>query len=42
MSLEGVKDVVIVGNGNVSIDIARIFSKDVQKLSKTDINNSAL
>ena len=33
---------VIVGNGNVAIDIARILTTDVEVLAKTDIADSAL
>ena len=42
INLKGVDDVVLVGNGNVSIDIARILLKDPEKLQKTDINLEAL
>jgi ferredoxin--NADP+ reductase len=33
---------VIIGSGNVALDVARILVKDVDELSKTDINLKAL
>uniref|UniRef100_A0AC35UCN5 NADPH:adrenodoxin oxidoreductase, mitochondrial n=1 Tax=Rhabditophanes sp. KR3021 TaxID=114890 RepID=A0AC35UCN5_9BILA len=36
------KNAVIIGNGNVSIDCARILLQDVEKLRKYDIPNNAL
>jgi ferredoxin--NADP+ reductase len=38
----GVKDVVVVGNGNVAVDVARILATDVEELSLTDIADHAL
>jgi ferredoxin/flavodoxin---NADP+ reductase len=35
--LSGVEQVAIVGNGNVAIDVARILSRPVAELAKTDI-----
>lgn len=37
-----VKNVVVVGNGNVALDCARILSAPVEDLAKTDISISAL
>lgn len=36
------KNMVIIGNGNVAIDVARIFSKKVDELKTTDINEKVL
>ena len=36
------KNMVIIGNGNVAIDVARIFSKKVDELKSTDINEKVL
>lgn len=36
------KDVIIIGNGNVAIDIARIFLKDPTDLSSTDMPLSVI
>ena len=36
------EDVVIIGNGNVAIDIARILCRPVQELAATDISDRAL
>lgn len=37
-----IQDVVIIGNGNVAIDVARILSKSVEELQKYDIPESIL
>lgn len=37
-----IQNLVIIGNGNVAIDISRIMLKDSEKLKKTDINLEAL
>lgn len=42
LGLEGVRDVVIVGAGNVAIDIARILLLDPATLATTDIARHAL
>ena len=37
-NIENIKNVVIVGNGNVSLDVARILGLDLSRLvRKTDI-----
>ena len=36
------KEAVIIGNGNVSLDVARIFLQDSKKLEATDISSPAL
>ena len=36
------RNMVIIGNGNVAIDVARIFSKKVDELKNTDINEKVL
>lgn len=38
----GVEDVVVVGNGNVAVDVARILATDVEELTRTDIADHAL
>lgn len=38
----GVEDVVVVGNGNVAVDVARILTTDVEELALTDIADHAL
>jgi ferredoxin--NADP+ reductase len=38
----GVEDVVVVGNGNVAVDVARILATDVDELALTDIADHAL
>ena len=38
----GIKDVVVVGNGNVAVDVARILATDVSELGRTDIADHAL
>ena len=38
----GVEDVVVVGNGNVAVDVARILATDVEELALTDIADHAL
>jgi hypothetical protein len=40
--LDAVEDVVVVGNGNVAIDCARILCKDASELQHTDIADHAL
>ncbi len=42
IDLSKVHEVVIIGNGNVAIDCARILTKDVHELEKTDISTIAL
>lgn len=42
MNLSEKKTVVIIGNGNVSIDISRILLKKVDDLIKTEISENAL
>lgn len=37
-----VEDVVVVGNGNVAVDVARILATDVDVLARTDIADHAL
>ncbi|SBT71489.1 adrenodoxin reductase, putative [Plasmodium malariae] len=41
-SLENFSSAVIVGNGNVALDVARILVKSYENLEKTDINNNYL
>lgn len=36
------EDVVVVGNGNVAVDVARILATDVDELARTDIADHAL
>jgi len=36
------KNIIIIGNGNVAIDVARIFSKRIDDLKSTDINEKVL
>jgi adrenodoxin-NADP+ reductase len=36
------KEAVIIGQGNVALDVARILLEDVDVLRKTDISESAL
>ena len=38
----GIQDVVVVGNGNVAVDVARILATDAQELAHTDIADHAL
>lgn len=42
VDLKHVKNVTVIGNGNVAIDIVRILFSDVTELSKTDISNNAI
>lgn len=42
IDLHGIRDVVIVGNGNVAIDIARILTKDVDSLEAFDMTADVL
>ena len=37
-----VEEVVVVGNGNVAVDVARILATDVEVLARTDIADHAL
>ena len=37
-----VKDVFVIGMGNVALDVARILAKTPEELSKTDIADYAL
>lgn len=39
--LDGAEDVVVIGNGNVAIDVARVLSFDVSKFRSTDITDQA-
>ena len=38
----GIDEVVVVGNGNVAVDVARILATDVEVLARTDIADHAL
>ena len=38
----GIQDVVVVGNGNVAVDVTRILATDVEELARTDIADHAL
>jgi len=40
--LETSTDVVVIGNGNVAIDVARVLAKSVEELAATDIADHAL
>lgn len=40
--MPNVKDVVVIGNGNVAIDISRVFLKDPQELMHTDIPSAVI
>lgn len=42
ISLKGIRNVSIVGNGNVALDIARILLYKPDELASTDISESAL
>lgn len=42
MALEQVKNVVIVGNGNVAMDISRVLMKDPEKMAPHDIPTPVL
>lgn len=42
LNFKDVTDVVIIGNGNVAVDCARILAKSVDELEKTDICIDAL
>lgn len=42
VNFKDVKNVTIIGNGNVAIDIARIFVKNRKELAKTEISETAL
>ena len=37
-----IRDVVIIGQGNVSIDCARVLIKSISELKSTDISSEAL
>lgn len=39
LPLNKIENVIVIGNGNVAIDIVRILFSDLNKLKKTDINN---
>lgn len=41
-NFDKVKDVVIVGNGNVSVDVSRLLIKDIKDLSNLDIPDHVL
>ncbi|KAG6042038.1 hypothetical protein E4U41_006715 [Claviceps citrina] len=41
-SLDSAEDAVIIGHGNVALDVARILLEDVDVLRKTDITSHAL
>ena len=40
--LDGSSNAVVIGQGNVSLDIARILLSDIDSLRKTDITEEAL
>ncbi|HEX7001582.1 MAG TPA: FAD-dependent oxidoreductase [Trueperaceae bacterium] len=40
--LAGAKEAVVIGNGNVAIDVTRVLAKSVEELSLTDIADHAL
>ncbi len=40
--LERARRVVVVGNGNVAMDVARVLLRDTDELAKTDIEETAL
>lgn len=42
IDLSRIKNVVIIGNGNVAIDIARIFLKPPSVLEQTEISKNSL
>ncbi|KRX08758.1 hypothetical protein PPERSA_08069 [Pseudocohnilembus persalinus] len=42
LQLSKIKNVAIIGNGNVAIDIARILSKNTQELEQTEISENCL
>ncbi len=42
IDLSRVRRVAVVGNGNVAVDVARIFLRDRDELSRTDISAQAL
>lgn len=42
LDLTNVRDVTIVGNGNVAVDIARIFLRKPSELALTEISHNAL
>lgn len=42
MDLSLVQSVVVIGNGNVAVDVARILVSPVEDLEKTDIAAHAL
>jgi adrenodoxin-NADP+ reductase len=37
-----IRSMIIIGNGNVALDVARVCMKDVKELAKTDITPTAL
>ncbi|ODO03579.1 ferredoxin-NADP+ reductase [Cryptococcus wingfieldii CBS 7118] len=42
VDLRGVKDVSVVGQGNVALDVARLLLKPVEDLAKTDLSDDVL
>ncbi|WVQ77530.1 hypothetical protein IAR50_007216 [Cryptococcus sp. DSM 104548] len=42
VDLTGVKEVSVVGQGNVALDVARLLLKPVESLSKTDLSDDVL
>jgi ferredoxin/flavodoxin---NADP+ reductase len=42
LALESVKDVAIIGNGNVAMDISRVLLKDPSIMAPHDIPTSVL
>ncbi|KAM3127726.1 hypothetical protein pb186bvf_020158 [Paramecium bursaria] len=42
IDLSNVRNICIIGNGNVAIDIARTLGQDIQNLLNTDISDQAL
>lgn len=40
--LRGIKNVAIIGNGNVAIDVVRIMGSSISRLDHTDISSAAL
>ncbi|WVQ84453.1 hypothetical protein IAT38_006605 [Cryptococcus sp. DSM 104549] len=42
VDLRGVKDVTVVGQGNVALDVARLLLKPVESLAQTDLSDEIL
>ncbi|KAJ8908350.1 hypothetical protein NDN08_005060 [Rhodosorus marinus] len=42
VDLSRITDAVVIGNGNVALDVARILMRNYEELAKTDISNHAL